>query len=127
VIETAKKHLTAETAEKAMCFLMTGRRRFALRHPCPWGGGKAYSAGSVKQSCKTLLNAYLVASGCLKTWAAGTYHGVEPKDLQSYLDEFVFGFNRRNTPMAAFQTLLDISTQNGPLPLRQSRQPESTR
>lgn len=63
----------------------------------------------------------------LKTWLAGTYHGVEPKYLQSYLDEYVFRFNRRNTPMAAFQTLLGISTQKGPLPLCQLRQPESTR
>jgi hypothetical protein len=33
------------------------------------------------------------------------------------LDEFVFRFNRRNTPMAAFQTLLGISTQKAPLTL----------
>lgn len=45
----------------------------------------------------------------LKTWLNGTHHGVEPKHLPSYPDEFVFRFNRRNTPMAAFQTLLGIS------------------
>jgi len=54
----------------------------------------------------------------LKTWINGTHHGVDPKYLQSYLDEFVFRFNRRNTPMAAFQTLLGISTRKAPLPLR---------
>lgn len=32
--------------------------------------------------------------------------------------EFVFRFNRRNTPMAAFQTLLGISTRKAPLPLQ---------
>lgn len=53
----------------------------------------------------------------LKAWLNGTHHGVEPKYLQSYLDEFVFRFNRRNTPMAAFQTLLGISTQKAPLTL----------
>jgi len=53
----------------------------------------------------------------LKTWLNGTHHGVEPKYLQSYLDEFVFRFNRRNTPMAAFQTLLGLSTQKAPLTL----------
>jgi transposase-like protein len=42
----------------------------------------------------------------LKTWLLGTHHGVELKYLQAYLDEFVFRFNRRQTPMAAFQTLL---------------------
>jgi transposase-like protein len=54
----------------------------------------------------------------LKAWLNGTHHGVEPRYLQRYLDEFVFRFNRRNTPMAAFQTLLGISTQKAPLPLR---------
>ena len=54
----------------------------------------------------------------LKAWLNGTHHGGEPRYLQRYLDEFVFRFNRRNTPMAAFQTLLGISTQKAPLPLR---------
>ena len=45
------------------------------------------------------------------------HHGVEPKYLQSYLDEFVFRFNRRKTPMAAFQTLLGISVNKAPLTL----------
>lgn len=53
--------------------------------------------------------------GNLKTWLNGTHHGVEPKHLPSYLDEFVFRFNRRRTPMAAFQTLLGISAQKPPL------------
>jgi transposase-like protein len=44
----------------------------------------------------------------LKTWALGVYHGLRRKHLQSYLDEFVFRFNRRATPHAAFQTLLGI-------------------
>jgi len=50
------------------------------------------------------------AFGNLKTWLNGTYHGVDPKYLQNYLDEFVFRFNRRKTPMAAFQTLLGLAT-----------------
>jgi len=48
----------------------------------------------------------------------GTHHGVAPKYLQSYLDKFVFRFNRRNTPMAAIQTLLGIATRKPPLSLR---------
>lgn len=44
----------------------------------------------------------------LKTWAPGIYHGLRRQHLQSYLDEFVFRFNRRNTPHAAFRTLLGI-------------------
>jgi hypothetical protein len=31
----------------------------------------------------------------LKVWALGVYHGLRRKHLQSYLDEFVFRFNRR--------------------------------
>jgi len=62
----------------------------------------------------------------LKTWLLGTHHGVEPKYLQSYLDEYVFRFNRRGTPMAAFQTLLGISSQKGQLTLRALLKPELT-
>jgi transposase-like protein len=61
----------------------------------------------------------------LKAWLNGTHHGVEPKHLPSYLDEFVFRFNRRNTPMAAFQTLLGISTQKRAVPLSELMEPES--
>lgn len=56
-----------------------------------------------------LPKAHLVFSN-LKTWLKGTFHGVSPKHLQAYLNEFVFRFNRRKTPMAAFQTLLGLST-----------------
>lgn len=51
-----------------------------------------------------------IVFGNLKTWLKGTFHGVSPKHLQAYLNEFVFRFNRRKTPMAAFQTLLGLST-----------------
>ena len=62
----------------------------------------------------------------LKTWLQGTHHGVEPKYLQGYLNEYVFRFNRRQTPMAAFQTLLGIAVNKKPLSLMQIRQPELT-
>ena len=41
----------------------------------------------------------------LKTWALGVYHGLRRKHIQSYLDEFTFRFNRRQTRHAAFKTL----------------------
>jgi transposase-like protein len=44
----------------------------------------------------------------LKVWALGVYHGLRRKHLQSYLDEFVFRFNRRRTRHAAFRALLGI-------------------
>jgi hypothetical protein len=46
----------------------------------------------------------------LKTWINGTHHGVSPKHLQAYLNEFVFRFNRRFYPMTAFNAVLGIGT-----------------
>lgn len=47
----------------------------------------------------------------LKAWLQGTFHGaVRHQHLQAYLNEFVFRFNRRKTPMAAFQTILGIGS-----------------
>ena len=66
------------------------------------------------------------AFGNLKTWLNGTHHGVDPKYLQHYLDEFVFRFNRRNSPMAAFQTLLGLASQRNHAPLKSMLAPEST-
>ena len=34
--------------------------------------------------------------------------------MQAYLDEFTFRFNRRRTPMVAFQTLLGLGSQRAP-------------
>lgn len=53
--------------------------------------------------------AHLVFSN-LKTWLKGTFHGVSDKHLQAYLNEFTFRFNRRKTPMAAFQTILGLAS-----------------
>jgi transposase-like protein len=44
-----------------------------------------------------------------KRWLMGTHHGaVSKKHLAAYLDEFVFRFNRRRTPHAAFDRLLGL-------------------
>src|SRR3954451_8281749 len=50
----------------------------------------------------------------LKTWLQGTHHGVGAKHLPHYVDEFVFRFTRRRTPMAAFQSLLGLSSRHPP-------------
>ena len=44
-----------------------------------------------------------------KRRAMGVYHGLRPEHLQAYLDEFVFRFNRRRAPHAAFGRLLGLS------------------
>jgi transposase-like protein len=51
-----------------------------------------------------------------KRWALGVYHGLRAEHLQAYLDEFVFRFNRRHTPQAAFARLLGLATVIGPHP-----------
>ena len=50
------------------------------------------------------------AIGNLQALLIGTHHGVSRRHLQVYLDEFVFRHNRRNKPMAAFQTLLGLGS-----------------
>ena len=55
----------------------------------------------------------------LKTWLQGTHRGVSKEHLQVYLDEYVFRFNRRRTPMAAFQSLLGLGGQQAPTTYRQ--------
>ena len=59
----------------------------------------------------------------LKAWLIGIHHGVEPKYLQSYLNEFVFRFNRRVYPMSAFRSLLEILTSKQPLTLQKLTKP----
>ncbi len=62
----------------------------------------------------------------LKTWALGVYHGLRTKHLQSYLEEFVFRFNRRRTRPAAFRSLLGIATQIQPATYKMLISPEPT-
>lgn len=49
-----------------------------------------------------------IVFGNLDTWLLGTHHGVSPKHLQAYLNEFTFRFNRRFWPTAAFDSVLGI-------------------
>jgi hypothetical protein len=51
----------------------------------------------------------------LKVWALSVYHGLRRKHLQSYLDEFVYRFNRRRDRHAAFPTLLGFAVAHRPL------------
>ena len=61
----------------------------------------------------------------LKTWALGVYHGLRRKHLQSYLDEFVFRFNRHRTRHAAFRSLLSIGLITKPITYEMLIRPES--
>ena len=53
-----------------------------------------------------------------KRWGLGVYHGLRRRHLQAYLDEFVFRFNRRRTPVAAFERLLGLAAMLQPAPYR---------
>lgn len=55
----------------------------------------------------------------LKAWMHGTHRNVSDEHLPVYLDEYVFRHNRRNTPMAAFPTLLGLAGRHPPTTYRQ--------
>lgn len=48
-----------------------------------------------------------------KAWIGGTFHGLSPKHLQSYLDEFCFRFNRRRLP-SVFDRLVNATVLSRP-------------
>lgn len=51
-----------------------------------------------------------IVFGNLDTWLLGIHHGVSPRHLQAYLNEFVFRFNRRFWPMGAFGAALKLAS-----------------
>ena len=71
------------------------------------------TVGELRNASKLLPRVHRTFAN-LKTWLKGTHHGVSAKHLPHYADEFVFRFNRRRTPMAAFQSLLGLTTQHAP-------------
>lgn len=84
-----------------------------------WGGyarlgGRGYlhtaipELGDTNMAEAFLPIIHLVFSN-LKTWLRGIHHGVSPQHLQTYLNEFVFRFNRRFYPFNAFRSLLGIA------------------
>lgn len=50
-----------------------------------------------------------IAFSNLKTWLLGTHHGVSHQHLPAYLNEFVFRFTRRFSPMTAFNSALGLA------------------
>lgn len=67
-----------------------------------------------KEDRKEILPRVHRAISNLKTWLHGTHRGASARHLQVYLDEFAFRHNRRRVPMAAFQTLLGLSSLHNP-------------
>lgn len=71
-----------------------------------------------RRAAKLLPWVHTVASN-LKTWLRGTFHGVSPKHLPRYLDEFSYRFDRRWREGELFAFVLRRVTRGEPLPYRQ--------
>jgi predicted RNA-binding Zn-ribbon protein involved in translation (DUF1610 family) len=54
------------------------------------------------------------AFSLLKRWGLGTYHGLRRKHVDTYLNEFVFRYNRRFYRHVSFETLLGLATHHVP-------------
>ena len=78
----------------------------------PRKGGRGRQAAGLLPWAHTLF-------GNLKTWLECTFHGVSPKHLQRYLDEFVFRFDRRWQETELFIRVLNRATQAAPCSYRQ--------
>jgi predicted RNA-binding Zn-ribbon protein involved in translation (DUF1610 family) len=50
----------------------------------------------------------------MKRWALGTYHGLRRKHVDTYLNEFVFRYNRRFFRHVSFETVLGLATHHKP-------------
>jgi hypothetical protein len=51
----------------------------------------------------------------MKRWGLGTYHGLRRKHVDSYLNEFVFRYNRRFYRHVSFEALLGVASQRSPV------------
>ena len=54
------------------------------------------------------------AFSLMKRWSLGTYHGLRRKHVDTYLNEFVFRYNRRFYRHVSFETLLGLAADKKP-------------
>ena len=54
------------------------------------------------------------AFALMKRWALGTYHGLRRKHVDTYLDEFVFRYNRRFYRHVSFEVILGLAANHEP-------------
>src|SRR6267143_49717 len=50
----------------------------------------------------------------MKRWELGTYHGLRRKHVDTYLNEYVFRYNRRFYRHASFETMLGLAAHHEP-------------
>lgn len=55
------------------------------------------------------------AFSLMKRWSLGTYHGLRRKHVDSYLNKFVFRYNRRFHRHVSFETLLGLAAHYQPM------------
>jgi transposase-like protein len=55
------------------------------------------------------------AFALMKRWALGSYHGLRRKHITTYLDEFVFRYNRRFHRHVSFEKLLGLAAHGAPM------------
>jgi predicted RNA-binding Zn-ribbon protein involved in translation (DUF1610 family) len=54
------------------------------------------------------------AFSLMKRWSLGTYHGLRRKHVDTYLNEFVFRYNRRFYRHVSFETVLGLTARHKP-------------
>lgn len=110
--ETSLGHFIATHVARGATVYTDGWRGYrplkslGYRHEAEDSAGKRNPTGILPRIHRVFSN--------LKTWLAGTHHGVDPHYLPRYLREFEYRFNRRASPMAAFQTLLGLAGSTAP-------------
>jgi len=87
-----------------------GLREAGVRH-------RARVQGDSRRAAHLLPWVHTMASN-LKTWLRGTFHGVSPKHLPRYLDEFSYRFDRRWREGELFAFVLRRVARGAPLPYR---------
>ena len=50
----------------------------------------------------------------MKRWGLGTYHGLRRKHVDTYLNEYVFRYNRRFYRHVSFETMLGFAAHHEP-------------
>ena len=50
----------------------------------------------------------------MRRWSLGTYQGLRRKHVDTYLNEFVFCYNRRYYRHVSFETLLELAADKEP-------------
>lgn len=100
----------AENVVPASRIITDGGHGYAHLKKLGFDHERVVLGGDPEKTEKALPMIHLIFSN-LKGWLLGTHHGVSPKHLPAYLNEFVFRFNRRFYPMTAFASALGIGSR----------------